>query len=425
MKRRTFLAGSVLAVGGALLLRPESRAAPHDGYFLGLQSVLQKQGVGHPVMLIDQQRLKQNCDTLMAGLPAGRAYRIVAKSLPSVSLIGAVMAYTGTRRVMVFHQPFMNALATHIPDCDMLLGKPMPVAAARQFYAELGDAAFHPETQLQWLVDTVARLQQYLSLARELGRPMRINLELDVGLHRGGLTELSQLDECLDLIESNPEHLSFAGFMGYDAHVGKLPPVVESTRTSLQKSNAVYQSFVDRLLQRYPDIDLASLTLNGAGSPTVMLHGDDTPLNELAAGSCLVKGIDFDIAPLTDFQPAAFIATPVLKKLHGLNLPGPVPLGNLWSAWDPNRRMTWFIYGGYWKARPVSPAGLEENSVYGFSTNQMMYNSGAGTDLSVDDFIFLRPTQSEFVLLQFGDLAAVDSTGAMNWWPVLEQGHGR
>lgn len=424
MKRRTFLTGSALAIGGALLLRPQSQAQPHNAYFLGLQGSLQENRIGHPVMMIDQQRLAQNCKTLIDNLPKGRAYRIVAKSLPSVELIRTVMGHTGTQRVMVFHQPFMNALARDIPDCDMLLGKPMPVNAARRFYEELADSTFDADNRLQWLVDTVARLQQYLSLARELGRPLRINLELDVGLHRGGLTSAEQLDEYLALIKDNPEHLVFAGFMGYDAHVGKLPAVIESAEQSLAKSNAIYQSFIDRLMQQWPDTDLASLTLNGAGSPTVMLHGDDTPLNELAAGSCLVKGIDFDIDALSAFEPAAFIATPVLKKLHGLSLPGPVPLGSLWSAWDPNRRVTWFIYGGYWKAHPVSPPGLRENGVYGFSTNQMMYNSGTGTELSVDDFIFLRPTQSEFVLLQFGDLAALQPDGTLGWWPVLEQGRG-
>ena len=423
MRRRHFLVGTALAAGAAFLLRPENRAAPHGSYFLGLQGTLQQAGIGRPVMLIDRQRLKKNCDTLMQSLPANRHYRIVAKSLPSVALIEQVMTFTGTNRVMVFHQPFMNALANAIPHCDMLLGKPMPVAAARNFYQRLGESRFDPETQLQWLVDTEARLQQYLQLAQELGQPLRINLELDVGLHRGGLTQLEQLDACLALIDANPEHLSFSGFMGYDAHVGKLPAVVESAEASLAKANAIYQGFVDRLLEIHPQTDLSSLTLNGAGSPTVTLHGDDTPLNELAAGSCLVKGIDFDIGPLEAFEPAAFIAAPVLKKLHGLELPGPLPAGSLWSAWDPNRRMTWFIYGGYWKARPVSPPGMQENAVYGFSTNQMMYNSGPGTDLSVDDFLFLRPTQSEFVLLQFGDLAALDSEG-VNWWPVLEQGHG-
>jgi hypothetical protein len=37
----------------------------------------------------------------------------------------------------------------------------------------------------------------------------------------------------------------------------------------------------------------------------------------------------------------------------------------------------------------------------------------------VDDFVFLRPTQSEAVLLQFGDLAVVRGERVVERWPVL------
>ena len=65
---------------------------------------------------------------------------------------------------MLFHQPFMNALADAEPGCDMLLGKPMPIQAARRFYQELGEAhRFDPSLQLQWLIDSLPRLEQYLA----------------------------------------------------------------------------------------------------------------------------------------------------------------------------------------------------------------------------------------------------------------------
>ncbi|PWG74412.1 alanine racemase, partial [Enterococcus hirae] len=79
------------------------------------------------------------------------------------------------------------------PGVDMLLGKPLPVQAARQFYSETG-SAFDAERQLQWLIDSRPRLEQYLQLANDLDRRLNINLEIDVGLHRGGLTAPNQLD---------------------------------------------------------------------------------------------------------------------------------------------------------------------------------------------------------------------------------------
>lgn len=425
MKRRTFL----LALGGSLAvawwLKPGDQGAPYAPYFQALNTLLRKHGPGRPLMLIDRQRLAANCQRLMAGLAPGRAYRIVAKSLPSVPLIREVMALTGSQRVMVFHQPFINALAAAAPDCDLLLGKPMPVNAAARFYAELpGQAGFDPDRQLQWLIDSRARLDDYLRLAQRLGRTLRINVEIDVGLHRGGLTDPAQLDDLLAVIHAHPRHLAFSGLMGYDAHVGKLPALLESRNASLRKTQAVYRSYIDRLYRLAPRYRHQALTFNGAGSPTILLHGEDTPLNELAAGSCLVKPSDFDLDTLAAFQPAAFIATPVLKHLPGLHLPGPVPLGQAWALWDPNRRETYFIYGGNWKADPVSPTGIRGNALYGASSNQMMFNGSPATALAVGDMIFFRPTQSEFVLLQFGDLAAVGEGAIQAWWPPLPQGEG-
>lgn len=425
MKRRTFL----LALGGGLVaaawLKPGDHGAPYRPYFQALNELLRAQGPGRPLLLIDRQRLAANCQRLMAGLAPGRAYRIVAKSLPSVPLIREVMALTGSDRVMMFHQPFMNALAAAEPGCDMLLGKPLAVNAAARFYQELPEhAGFDPDRQLQWLIDSGERLAEYLRLARRLGRRLRINVEIDVGLHRGGLTDPAQLDALLAVIHANPRHLAFSGLMGYDAHVGKLPALIERRDTSLRLAQAAYQGYIDRLYQVAPRYRDQALTFNGAGSLTVFLHGDDTPLNELSAGSCLVKPTDFDLDVLADFQPAAFIATPVLKHLRGLHLPGPLPLGQAWALWDPNRRATYFIDGGYWKAIPVSPEGIESNAVYGASTNQMMYNGSPATALKVGDMIFFRPTQSEFVLLQFGDLAAINEHAIKDWWPPFPQGTG-
>ena len=425
MKRRGVLIGLGALAAGGWLLRPDNRGAAHDRYFQQLNDTLKNAGPGRPLMLIDRQRLAANCRTLMGMIPSGCDFRIVAKSLPSVPLIQEVMTHTGSQRVMLFHQPFMNALVEAEPGCDMLLGKPMPIQAARQFYQELGEAhRFDPSQQLQWLIDSLPRLEQYLALARELDQPMRINVEIDVGLHRGGLGDPSQLDALLALIHANPRHLQFSGFMGYDAHVGKLPGFIESAEEGHRHTERRYQSFIDRLYQQAPQYQTQSLCFNGAGSPTLALYDDSTVVNELSAGSCLVKASDFDLPSLDAFAPAVFIAAPVIKAMDGLNLPGPIPLGDAWQRWDPNRQRTYFIYGGYWKAQPVSPAGIQANGVYGVSTNQMMYNGSPETALTPDDQIFFRPTQSEFVMLQFGDLAVWEDQAIRQWWPPLPQGEG-
>ena len=41
--------------------------------------------------------------------------------------------------------------------------------------------------------------------------------------------------------------------------------------------------------------------------------------------------------------------------------------------------------------------------------------------LTVDDYMFLRPTQSEHVMLQFGDLVVLKDGELIDQWPVFQQ----
>lgn len=421
MQRRTFLlgGGAVLAAGGLALLRPADAGGPYPPYFAALNALLRAQGPGRPLIVIDRERLHANCAKVKAHLAPGKALRIVAKSLPSLPLLQDVMAQLGTARLMAFHQPHLNALATALPQADLLLGKPMPVHAAATFYRTLGKTGFDPARQLQWLIDSRERLQDYLQLAQALGTKMRVNLEIDVGLHRGGLPGPEALGPLLDLTAAHPQQLEFAGFMGYDAHVGKIPSVIETRATSFAKACTAYRAMQDALFARHPDWRSRALTFNGAGSPTLRLHDEKSPLNEVAAGSCLVKPKDFDLDLLADLEPAAFIATPVLKALPGVTIPGIEGARGLFARWDRNQQRSYFIYGGLWLAQYEAPPGLRDNGLYGKSSNQAIVTGSDRVPLRVDDHLFLRPTQSERVLLDFGDLAVVEGGRLTQWWPVL------
>ncbi|MEJ2132125.1 MAG: DSD1 family PLP-dependent enzyme, partial [Gammaproteobacteria bacterium] len=365
--------------------------------------------------LVDIDRMDTNVDVLSGSVGASKTYRVVVKSLPSVPLLRHVMDRARTDALMVFHQPFLNAVAEHFPDADALLGKPMPVAAARTYYRKLGAGDSDPARQVQWLIDTRERLMQYRALARELGVTMRINVEIDVGLHRGGLPEPAALDPILQSIADDPDHLRFAGFMGYEPQLTGLgadlghPAVVEVLD--------IYRGFIDRARTR--GIDVEGLTLNGAGSHTLRIYEGDSTMNDLAAGSGVVKPTDFDTFHLRDNVPAVFIATPVLKRYDALTVPGDPWMADLMQWWDPNTRRLYFIYGGYWKARFVSPAGIEDPLYH--STNQQPITTSEGVDLAVDDYVFLRPTQSEFVMLQFGDLLVVRDGEFVDRWPVFQE----
>jgi len=50
-----------------------------------------------------------------------------------------------------------------------------------------------------------------------------------------------------------------------------------------------------------------------------------------------------------------------------------------------------------------------------------MYNGSKSISLKQDDWIFMRPTQSEFVFLQFGDIALYENGEIKNLWPVFSE----
>jgi D-serine deaminase-like pyridoxal phosphate-dependent protein len=248
---------------------------------------------------------------------------------------------------------------------------------------------------------------------------MRICIELDVGLHRGGVNSDEQLVAMLNRIQSSPR-LQFCGFMGYEPHIVKVP--IGDPLTYRDRAMALYSRYVDVAQNVLGDAWPTDALLNCGGSPTYQLYDEgEFPFNELSAGSCLVKPTDFDMPSLADHTPASYIATPVLKAMDSLHIPG-IDLGPLQAAWNPNRARAIFTYGGYWMAKPESPQGLIYNALYGRSTNQEMLNHSRSVTLRPDDWVFLRPTQSEFVFLQFGDIAVYDGGRIVDFWPVFNGG---
>ena len=406
--RRSLLLGGVALGGAAALLsmRPSKLGAGgHNDYFTNLNNVLRRNGEGRPTMIIDLDALDHNIREVKRAL-GGRDLRIVAKSVPSTSLIDYVSNLAGSNKLMAFHEPFLGAVGNQ--QSDILFGKPMPVAAAAKFYDRPALKSFDPATQLQWLIDTPERLVQYSSLAKTKNLRMRINIELDVGLHRGGVHDPIILQQMLKTIQETPQ-LTFDGLMGYDPHVVKMPELIVGQQEEFQQVQRRYQSMLDVALgSGASSRDTNKLTFNAAGSPTYTLWGDVEGIaNELSIGSGFVKPLDFDLLSLANHRPALYIATPVLKSFAGTWTAGADWVGQAQSLWDPNRARTIFVYGGYWQAKPVSPEGLVSNPLFGRSSNQEMLNASDAVDVKVDDYVFYRPTQSESVMLQFGEILGV------------------
>ncbi|WP_067108252.1 alanine racemase [Sphingopyxis granuli] len=410
-RRAAIVGGGAVVLGGAAVLasRKGDHGGAHDRYFLALSAALRKAGIAHPVLVVDQQRLDRNIAAARATLkPAGLPLRVVVKSLPATGLIDHVARGLATNRFMVFNGAMLDSMAGRA-DADLLLGKPLPAMEYAEFVDRAGAEA---AGRVQWLIDTPARLRQYAEIAAARGAKLRANMEIDVGLHRGGFADGRTLAEAVELARTF-SHVAVGGLMGYDAHV----PKMSDPDAAYAASQKLYRTAIGVLRDKL-GVDPATLTLNGAGSPTYARHAQGTVANEVSVGSAFVKPVDFDLASLARHVPASFIATPVIKAGR-MELPGNEWLTGPLTFMDPNAARAFFIYGGHWLATPVSPPGLQFSDLYGRSSNQEMLTGSTRVALKPDDHVFFRPNQSEAVFLQFGDIALFDGEAISGFWPTF------
>lgn len=381
-----------------------------DAYFQTMTAALREAGLFKPCLVLDRDRLDGNIALTSRNLAPELALRLVDKSLACLPLLSHIGAALGSSRFMTFHLPISAAVLKAFPTADLLLGKPMPVDAARQVLTRKDDAW----KRVCWLIDTEARLEQYMVMAETLGCELRIAFEVDIGLHRGGIAEPAALSRVLQRVRQHPL-LRCEGIMGYEAHAPHIPNLFGGPEKALAQSVAAFQAFVACLAPGERQI------LNTGGSKTALLHGAQTRANEVSIGSAFVLPSDFDTAGLTGFRPAAFIATPVLKVVEA-KLPGPALVGKALQALGRFPRRGCYIYGGKWMAKPVFPEGAREEAMLGQSSNQQFMALPDDTALQPDDFFFLRPTQSEFVLQQFGSIAVFSQGRIVEEWLALPMG---
>ena len=387
-----------------------------SNYFQQLTQELKRQGTGTPQLILDLKTYQRNLDYVQSKLPAKLKPRLVVKSLASIQLLKLASEKLNTQRFMVFHLPHRAEMIGTFPQADILLGKPMPIQAVKSFYQTLSDPnKASDQASIQWLIEEVERLKQYLQLAQSLNICLNVNIEIDVGLHRGGVQTQQQFIALMKLIQHNAAYLKLSGLMGYDAHVAKLPKILKSPEKSYQQSQQIYQQYKTMIQQQFPNLWHEGLCFNGGGSPTFMQHCQQSVCNDMAFGSMLLKPTDFDLENLSALSCALWIAAPILKVLPYSQIPGLELLNHL-----PHQYKAVFIYGGYWRADYIYPEKSRPHVLYGRSSNQEMLQVPIQCDIHVDDYVFIRPTQSEAIIPQFAQLYAYTEGKFLQWQTFRE-----
>lgn len=382
-------------------------------YFTTLSDALRQADIHQPCLVLDLERLDKNIAAIKNGLAPNLPLRLVDKSLPCLPLMAHIGKTFDDRRFMTFHLPITAAVLKEFPDGTAILGKPIPFAGVRLALNKGGILASVKDVpqRVTWLIDTDERLAAYGALANELGTDMRFCFEVDVGLHRGGYRETAALTRALQSLKQYPR-LHCQGIMGYEAHINHIPGIFGGPKKALAKTKLLFQQFVACL-----GPDQRSI-LNIGGSSTALQYDAAIGANDVSMGSAFVLPTDFDVPSLGKLAPAIFIATPVLKVIDPL-VPGLDDRTWIMQKLGLFPKHGCCLYGGKWMAEPVYPFGMKPDKIMGYSTNQQFMSLPASATIKPDDYAFLRPTQSEFVLQQFASIAVYSEGRIIDQWPTL------
>ncbi|MBS2026606.1 MAG: alanine racemase [Deltaproteobacteria bacterium] len=434
MKRRAFLQGAFAAAGAlstvscAPSVTCESASGatesgdkcaagtpgmPDGAYFSQLAQDLTAAGFGTPQIIIDLDRVDANADAIVGAIGKDR-YRIVEKSLPSIDVLNYINTRTGVDRFLVLHLPFLPAILAAFPNAQVMVGKPQPIAAVIQFLhtysaQDLGGVV----QRVRFLADTPARARELVTLATSLSVTLQVGVEVDVGLHRGGVRTPSDLPAVLSVFTANPSAIRFAGILGYDGHVANVPAAPgleeESIRQTFKTVTQTYQSFVDVLHAQFAGLVSDDLVFNSGGSATFPLYKDRVgPVNDVAAGGGMLRPAAYPGTLIGNLKPASFIATPVLATYDSVVLP--VVTKPLETTNSDQKSFT--IYGGGWAAEFVWPLGVDEAPLVNdpenenLVPNQSWMVGPSSLSISPGDWIFQHPREGD-AIFQFQNILLV------------------
>jgi D-serine deaminase-like pyridoxal phosphate-dependent protein len=385
---------------------------PTGDYFKQLGADLAAAGFGTPQIIIDLDRLDANADSIV-GTIGGDRYRIVEKSLPSLDVLGYIQARTGTNKFLLLHLPFLPALLAKFPAAQVLVGKNQPIAAVTTFFDSLATSADRADaaSRVTFLVDSPTRVAELVALASSLGLALQVGVEIDAGLHRGGVRTPAELPPVLDGFVANPNAISFAGLLGYDGHIIGSPaaPGIEenAVRAAYSAVEAVFRASVSVIQSQFASLWKSNLIFNSGGSNTYPLHHGGV-VNDVATGGGMLRPNSYSNMFIGALQPALFIAAPVIAQFDAAEIPFVDDVGQ--SLEDGNQSFS--MYGGGWAAVFVYPRNLSlaplvnDPENMNLVPNQTLIVAPGDITISPGDWIFHQPRVAD-AMFQFQDILLV------------------
>lgn len=205
-----------------------------------------------PIPVIDLDQLERNLDRMASYASAhSLALRphIKTHKAPTVARQQIARGAVGLTCATPRELEVMSEVAT-----DLLLAYP-PIGPAKIDRV----MALPPATRVTIAVDSAAAIEEIAAAAKRAGRPVRILLEIDMGLHRVGITSAADAVALAALVKARPP-LEYAGIAFYPGHM-RDPKHPKEALEALNRDIATYVTALGRA-------GLAPGIVSGGSTPT-------------------------------------------------------------------------------------------------------------------------------------------------------------
>jgi len=282
-----------------------------------------------PVAFIDLDAVDENVDTLLAPVRrTGKTLRIATKSIRCIDLIRYIVKRGGSAvRGLMAYCPDEARFLVKNGFPDVLIAYPTAQPQDAITIAQLNREG----ARVSIAVDSVEHLELLDSAAREAGATIPVIVDIDVslrplsgmlhvGVRRSPLHEARVVADFVQSI-SQFRHISFAGLLGYEAHIAgvgdhaPLGPLGGSAKRAVKRmAGETVMNLRREVLHELERRGLAVPLFNGGGTGSVAFSVADPTLTEVTAGSGFLDSHLFDHYEGLSFVPAAFFALQVTRK---------------------------------------------------------------------------------------------------------------
>lgn len=282
-----------------------------------------------PLAFVDLDAVDENVDALLAPVRrSGKTLRVATKSIRCVELIRYIVKRAGSAvRGLMAYSPDEARYLVENGFHDVLIAYPTAQPKDAQTIAELNRSG----ARVSIAVDTPEHLETLDAAAHHAGTVIPIIVDVDVSmrplsgrLHVGvRRSSLHEARTVANFIESASQfrHLSFAGLLGYEAHIAgvgdhaPLGPLGGTAKRAMKRIAGdtvmnLRRSILHELERRNVSIPL----FNGGGTGSVPFSVADPSLTEVTAGSGFLDSHLFDHYDDLSLVPAAFFALQVTRK---------------------------------------------------------------------------------------------------------------